>query len=65
MVSVLHSTGNSLSQRSWPPVRAALRSATPALYFLEFDELLGNEELALELGFVDFELLDARVLGVP
>ncbi|MGI8427711.1 MAG: hypothetical protein ACR2M4_14240 [Actinomycetota bacterium] len=31
---------------------------------MEFDELLGNEELAPELGFVVFELLDAPVLGV-
>ncbi|MCA1676589.1 MAG: hypothetical protein LC799_31925, partial [Actinobacteria bacterium] len=41
----------------------APRPATPGL-FLELEELLGDKELALELGFLGFELADAPVLGI-
>jgi hypothetical protein len=42
---------------------ALSRPAARAL-FLELNELLGDEQLALELALLGFELLDATLLGV-
>ncbi len=47
------------------PVPGIRRSATAGLYlFWDSMSFSGTRSLLFELGFVDFELLDAPVLGV-